>query len=155
MAQAINTTRRNVLKALPATALPFSMAGTAATVDAAENDIFMNVSRTWTKSRQEWVDLAKNSPNRKENHDLLEAIWLAGCVAESAMSKCIPQTREGLTALVPVIWTYHGPSTSPNSPDYADEIAATDNKFILNLFRRSDQRGASILDRSAGAGNLG
>jgi len=37
--------------------------------------------------------------------------------------------------LVHVIWTYHGPSITPQNADYASEIATTDNKFILNLYR--------------------
>tara|TARA_R110002167_G_scaffold59909_1_gene169702 strand:- start:32 stop:517 length:486 start_codon:yes stop_codon:yes gene_type:complete len=131
------TTRRRLMKSLPAAALTFCAANTACCGASQQipKDPFLDAYNIWIQSQIEFSRVDNLSASGASKYDELDRIWEVGAEAVDLMADISPSSPEGLAALAHVIFAYHGPNDDPGSAAYSEAIKYTDIRLLENLYK--------------------
>ena len=128
-------TRRALLAAAPAAALPIAATALPALTSSAAGDPIVPLYHEWLAARAEWNRLARMPGNE-------EWKWPESLAAEDReeealrqIAALVPASREGLAAVAHLLWSEVGPSHVETSPEYQKQCAEPASMMIAALWR--------------------
>jgi hypothetical protein len=122
--------RRTMLAALPTSTFALGAAASSTPTDP-----ILTHYREWLDARAECMRLIYAAGNGSLDLPEIKAAEAREDVALDAMVELTPKTKEGMAALLHVVWYFEVQEAERQLPEYADQVEDPMHKAILGLWR--------------------
>ena len=122
--------RRTMLAALPASTFALGAAASSNPTDP-----ILEHYREWLESRADQKRLEQASGDQSYHLPEYKAAEAREDAASNAMVELTPTTKEGMAALLQIVWYFEVQEAERQLPEYAEQAKDPMHKAILGLWR--------------------